>query len=509
MKLIKFKLLLSLLVCLTIITSCTQDNDFTSQPEFIEPGANDSKNLVDYPGDCDAIKEWDRFTRYRTGDKVKYRSNTSRPFYVYERAPRGWTNLGMCSDNTDNPDTNFTVAIATQGNSWVTGNPSATQQMVNANGINNWKDKSLTIRTYFYITKPGIYSLGIDAKVRSGNSELEATFGDQSKKIKLSNTNFQKIYLGELEVLKKGYYHLDLKAISKESSTYATIKNVLLGKDATSNTVKFVKNDIHFGRRGPSVHLGYVIPTNNNIQAFYNEVEVPKGQDVIGSYFMANGFQYGYFGIQVNSSTERRILFSVWSPFVTDNPGDIPEEDRIKLLKKGNGVITNQFGGEGSGGQSYKVFDWKSGIRYKFLLLGKPAGNNYTDFTAYFMDPTKGKWDLIASFRRPKTNAYLKNQYSFLENFITHTGDTERAANFYNQWVYDTGNRWHQITRARFTYDATAENEFRFDYSGGVSDDGFFLRNCGFFNDNTVKNTMFNRNDSSSEIPTINFSGLE
>ena len=50
---------------------------------------------------------------------------------------------------------------------------------------------------------------------------------------------------------------------------------------------------------------------------------IPKNNDVVGSYFMANGFAEGYFGIQVNSETERRILFSVWSPYKTDDPNSI------------------------------------------------------------------------------------------------------------------------------------------------------------------------------------------
>jgi hypothetical protein len=35
------------------------------------------------------------------------------------------------------------------------------------------------------------------------------------------------------------------------------------------------------------------------IEWFYSELTVPEGSDVIGSYFMANGFSEGYFGIQV------------------------------------------------------------------------------------------------------------------------------------------------------------------------------------------------------------------
>src|SRR5690606_21222867 len=92
--------------------------------------------------------------------------------------------------------------------------------------------------------------------------------------------------------------------------------------------VDYVQNDqgnmFYWGRRGPSVHLQYQFPRSTPLTYAYSEITVPKGQDAIGSYFMANGFGEGYFGMQVNSDTERRVLFSVWSPFQTDNPADIP-----------------------------------------------------------------------------------------------------------------------------------------------------------------------------------------
>jgi hypothetical protein len=46
------------------------------------------------------------------------------------------------------------------------------------------------------------------------------------------------------------------------------------------------------------------------------------------------------FLFQVNSSTERRILFSVWSPCRTDDPKLIPTDEQIKLVKKGKNVHT-------------------------------------------------------------------------------------------------------------------------------------------------------------------------
>src|SRR5690606_38526648 len=153
----------------------------------------------------------------------------------------------------------------------------------------------------------------------------------------------------------------------KSSAYIADVNEVLLGGSATTEKVYYVKDDFYWGRRGPSVHLNYEVPTTEDILWFYNEITVPEGEDVLGSYFMANGFGQGYFGIQVNSEAERRILFSVWSPYETDDPSSIPDDYKIILLDKGEGVHAGEFGNEGSGGQSYRKFMWKAGTTYKFL----------------------------------------------------------------------------------------------------------------------------------------------
>ena len=87
----------------------------------------------------------------------------------------------------------------------------------------------------------------------------------------------------------------------------------------------------------------------------YSEIEIPEGYDQEGLFAMANGSREGYFGMQVNSIEERRILFSIWSPYITDDPNDIPEDQRIQLIKSGEDVYIGEFGNEGSGGQSYLI----------------------------------------------------------------------------------------------------------------------------------------------------------
>jgi hypothetical protein len=222
---------------------------------------------------------------------------------------------------------------------------------------------------------------------------------------------------------------------------------------------------------------------------------------------MACGFAQGYFGIQVNSETERRILFSVWSPFKTDNPGEIPEDQKIKLLKKGEDVYTGEFGNEGSGGQSYYKYLWKAGTTYKFLLKANPTGNGETDFTAWFFAPEVGKWKLIASFRRPKTNSFVTRPHSFLENFYTETGNVTRKGIYSNQWIYNTEKKWIEITKMKFTADATARKESRMDYSGGAENQSFYLQNCGFFSETTTIDSFFERKPTGIP-PIINFEDL-
>lgn len=423
--------------------------------------------------------------------------------------------LSSCSLNfnekidTTNPSVStLNIAIPTAGNSWVMKNGVYTlSDLVTSEGIRIWSNPSHTIRTFFYMEKAGKISIGIRAKISIGASKIKFTFGEESQNITLEGSGLNDTYIGDFQVESPGYYFVDLTGVEKDGVVYADVKDILLG-GVNPRETKYIKDDFYFGRRGPSVHLNFNIPQGvNQVEWFYSELTIPQNQDVIGSYFMANGFGEGYFGIQVNSSSERKILFSIWSPYETDNPSDVPEEYKIKLLKKGEGVTTGEFGNEGSGGQSYKVYNWKAGVQYGFLVGAKPRGDGNTDYSAYFHDPEKNKWSLIAQFRRPKTTTYLKHLYSFLENFIPEQGVLDRKGLYENQWVYDTSG-WHELTKVTFTADNTARKEYRLDYSGGVENNRFYLKNCGFTNDKVSIDSRFEREEI-GVAPDIDFSLLE
>lgn len=392
------------------------------------------------------------------------------------------------------------------GNSWTMNGGNITEK-----GLVDWENKQTVCRTYFKLTQKGTLKLSLFLNTNSGKNKVSVTVLGKSIEILAEGNAEKEYFVGEWTIAQAGYVSVDIAGVSKTNAAFGTISNLAVSGSTVTADLAFVKNNegnyFYWGRRGPSVHLRYATDGIDNIEWFYNEITVPKNNDVIGSYFMANGFGEGYFGMQVNSEKERRILFSVWSPFTTDNPGAIPEDQKILLLKKGTGVYTGEFGNEGSGGQSYLKYNWKAGNTYQFLLQGKPTADNYTIYTAYFFAPEENQWRLIASFKRPKTSTYLKNLYSFLENFIPETGNQERMGYFDNQWVFNSKLGWTELNQVTLTADNTARKNYRVDYGGGEKDGRFYLRNCGFFSDNTSLNQKFTRK-SKAKPPIIDFSKL-
>lgn len=63
---------------------------------------------------------------------------------------------------------------------------------------------------------------------------------------------------------------------------------------------------------------------------------------------------------------------------------------------------------------------------------------------------------------------------------MTETGDQSRMAWYSKQWVCNAEGNWTELTKFKFTADATARKNSRLDYAGGVEENRFFLKNCGF-----------------------------
>jgi hypothetical protein len=409
-----------------------------------------------------------------------------------------------------NKDSVITVPLG--GNSWVNNNAKA---QVDSIGLTNWQASTDVISIYVRVESAGGLNVAFRLAVPDGESTIQVVVGQTALTKKVSNNQPVVVDFGKALVKSPGYIQLKLKGLKKNGKEYAQVSDLLLSGPATAKGAAYVKdnhgNYFYWGRRGPSVHLNYSMPdeAKNTAEWFYNEVTVPVGNDVMSSYFMADGFSGGYFGMQVNSPTERHILFSVWSPFNTDDPKGIPDSLKILMLKKGTGVHAGEFGGEGSGGQSYLNYPWVAGKTYSFLIHAQAnATSKTTIYTAYFKPLDQAQWMLIASFKRPVSGFYLKGLHSFLENFEPEMGTAQRRVNFGNGWVIDTSGKWFALTKALFTGDATANINFRKDYGGGVDGNRFYLRNCGFFNDFAPLKTILTRQQSDNSHPDIDFSKL-
>ncbi len=399
------------------------------------------------------------------------------------------------------------VEVPMQGNTYTTEGT----DIVNLydGSLGSWNNSSTVLSTYFRVANSGTMKLGLKYSA-TATGKIKVSCEGKSFDVSLVQGIDHTILVGEIDGIQAGYVRVDLQGLERSGSTYGAISAIMVGGLPGTEDFTYVNNaDYHYwGRRGPSVHMKYTLP-EEDIEWFYNEVTVPEGSDPVGSYYMANGFAEGYFGIQVNSATERRILFSVWSPFVTDKPEEIPENEQVLLNKKGSTVTSQAFGGEGSGRQNFMIFPWKAGVTYGFLthIRPDPARSGYTEYTCYFHDPLVGDWMLIASNSRPKTTTYYKSPHSFLENFDPAYGYLQRKVFFGNMWARSNAGTWTGLTNGTFTFDGTAKAKQRMDHKGGVEDNRFFLQNCGFFSDYTDAHSSFTRTATGS-APVIDFDHL-
>jgi hypothetical protein len=235
----------------------------------------------------------------------------------------------------------------------------------------------------------------------------------------------------------------------------------------------------------------YPIGGITNADAFYCEV---TGVDTpLWSYFEACGWHRGYFGMQVNSPTERRIIFSVWdSGKESADRNKVGAPDRVTLVAKGDGVFAGDFGNEGTGGHSHLVCHWKTGQKQRFVVTAKPTDATHTIFAGYWFEPEKEKWMLISSWKAPKDGGYLRGLYSFVENFGGSNGQLLRKALYGNQWFRTADGQWHEQTTATFSHDPTGKAD-RLDRFMGVEDGQFFLSTGGFLPGSTPYGKLFTR----------------
>jgi hypothetical protein len=227
-------------------------------------------------------------------------------------------------------------------------------------------------------------------------------------------------------------------------------------------------------RAARSVHWGWAAPDS---QLFYNELIVDES--TAGSYFMACGWNTGYFGIQELGNGRTVAIFSVWDPTTGDDPNAISPEQRVELLHEGEDVRIRRFGGEGTGGQCMIDFDWELGETTRFLVRAT-RGDGKTAYEGHLWLLKEKTWKHLVTFRTRTGDKPFNGFYSFVEDFrrdYKSVHDT-RTARFGNGWVKSEDGRWVALRRGRFTASG-AEWESKDNIDAALKDGWFELRTGG------------------------------
>ena len=357
-------------------------------------------------------------------------------------------------------------------------------------GVTRWNDPTQTVNWYGRFANSGSVNLKVELQPGSGaGTRYRLTVNGKSREavIAAGSSDQAVANFGDFEIASPGYHRIVLESLGTPGESQGTVQTLIVSGAAAAGAQFNLKER----RNAASVHLMYPLPGPLSVDAFY--CEVTAVEDPVTTFYMACGWHRGYFGMQVNSETERRIIFSVWdSGDEAVDRAKVADENRVTLLGKGEGVFTGDFGNEGTGGHSHLKVKWKTGEKQRFVVTAVPLDATHTVFSGYWFHPVDQAWMLISSWKAPKEGGTLRGLHSFSENFVGQTGHLLRKARYGNQWIHASDGNWIELTNARFSHDPTGKSD-RLDRFMGVEDGQFFLSHGGFRDGFTQYGEEFSR----------------
>jgi len=344
-------------------------------------------------------------------------------------------------------------------------------------GVTRWSDQAMKVLWFGQINTPGKLECSIALKLPKGaTSKLRLTVAGQSREATVQGRGAELVTadFGSYSIAQKGYQRFALESLNPAGKPFGDLDALVLDGPALAKA--------HFNlkprRNAASVHLAYPVEKGAKVQAFY--CEMTGIEEPLWTYYMACGWHRGYFGMQINSPTERRIIFSVWdSGNEAIDRNKVEAENRVRLMGKGEGVYAGDFGNEGTGGHSHLKFMWKTGEKQRFIVTAEPTDETHTIYSGYYFRPDTKQWMLISSWKAPKEGGYMRGLYSFSENFGGANGHVLRKARYGNQWIRTAEGKWIELTTASFSHDVTGRADRR-DRFMGLEDGEFFLSHGGF-----------------------------
>ncbi|RFM28276.1 DUF3472 domain-containing protein [Deminuibacter soli] len=370
---------------------------------------------------------------------------------------------------------------------------------ISGTGIGNWTSSNDSARVYVTFNNTGSLTVSLLAKSPDGAGSVTVSIAGKKFTVNVpQSTSYQKITAGTVNITGTGISYFTIKGATKPGGYYADVSNIIIS-GSPANNAYYNKSD---WRTCPAVHMGYTIATGDTARWFYNEIKIPSGSDVVNTFFMANGFYNGYFGIQVNSPTERRILFSIWSDYNTNDPGQVPANYAVQLVQKGSLVTTEEnFGNEGTGRHAYAIYNWHTDSTYKFLVHSVPDAGGVTYSGYIFLN---NQWQLIATYYKPVGTYNMTGLYSFIEDFGGGLNSyKQRNMLVQNQWIVTPNGTWKQLKTAHFTTTTHDDVYSRVDYGAAASGPGYNYFTSGFVPKTASDNQQFTCGTGTQPVVTL------
>ncbi|MCB1078725.1 MAG: DUF3472 domain-containing protein [Verrucomicrobiae bacterium] len=220
----------------------------------------------------------------------------------------------------------------------------------------------------------------------------------------------------------------------------------------------------------PSSHLVYDDASFDG-DLLINEVRVPKDGEAMYTYYEALGWggkAAGYAGIQAHPKGHN-FIFSIWDHQEHTGP--------IRAVFRGEGTLTEGFGGEGTGLKSWNFeLGWDTDVWYTLVARCWPIGD-HTYYGYWARSDKTGRWTHLVTMDVAAKEAWMRGgNDSFIEDWL-ETGKNARTIHLRDGWKRHWDGKWHAFGSARYSVnhwdlvEGKRSYHFRTNWNGGVASD--------------------------------------
>ena len=242
-------------------------------------------------------------------------------------------------------------------------------------GAIRWPDSAQSVNWYGRFQRPGEVTVQVKLRLApTAECRLRLSLAGQSREVVVPSAGDEGLVtadFGAFQLNQAGYQRFKLESLNAAGQPCPDVVALVLRGPAVE--------DAHFNlkerRNAASVHLIYPVPADTDIAAFY--CEVTAVEDPTATFYMACGWHRGYFGMQVNSPTERRIIFSVWdSGDEAVDRNKVADQNRVRLMGKGEGVYRRRLRQRRYGGPQPSEVPVEDGRSAAVRRDGSAGGRN-------------------------------------------------------------------------------------------------------------------------------------